>query len=196
MPWQRLCRGRQEVCTHNMTMANEDRQLILRIKRRDESALGAMMNKYSSQVFSVAFRVLRQWPDAQEVTQDVFHALWRSPEKFDSSKGPLLSWLLILSRSRALDLLRRIVAKSSRQAELTPNISRASANSTQSFNVDREILIEELLQRLPPEQGNILEKIYIEGYALSEFAAGAGIPLGTIKNRVRFSLKKLRSEFA
>lgn len=179
-----------------MTMANEDRQLILRIKRRDESALGAMMNKYSSQVFSVAFRVLRQWPDAQEVTQDVFHALWRSPEKFDSSKGPLLSWLLILSRSRALDLLRRIVAKSSRQAELTPNISRASANSTQSFNVDREILIEELLQRLPPEQGNILEKIYIEGYALSEFAAGAGIPLGTIKNRVRFSLKKLRSEFA
>ncbi|HEY2845513.1 MAG TPA: sigma factor, partial [Bryobacteraceae bacterium] len=86
----------------------DDRELIGRIRKGDETALSALMSQYSRRVFAVAFRVLRMKPDAQEVTQDVFFAVWRSPERFDAARGPLLTWLVILSRSRALDLLRRM----------------------------------------------------------------------------------------
>jgi RNA polymerase sigma-70 factor (ECF subfamily) len=172
----------------------DDTELMLRIKRRDEIALGAMMQKYSPQVFSAAFRVLRQRPEAQEVTQDVFLALWRSPEKFDARRGSLLTWLMIVSRSRALDVLRRVLAHSRRQHGITLETLHTNSDLVQSS--DRKILIEELLRRLPGKQECVLQKAYLEGYALSEIATLEGTPLGTIKNRARFALKKLRSELS
>ena len=172
----------------------DDGELILGIRRGDEEALRAIMTKYSSQVFSAAFQVLRQRAEAQEVTQDVFLALWRSPEKFDSKRGTFLTWLLIISRSRALDVLRRIAACAARETPLTAEILNTSRASIASFTSDDEILIEELLSLLPYRQGSAVQKIYLEGYGLAEFAMISGIPLGTIKHRVRLALQKLRSD--
>ncbi|HTM52036.1 MAG TPA: sigma-70 family RNA polymerase sigma factor [Bryobacteraceae bacterium] len=172
----------------------EDGELVRRVISRDEEALGTIVTKYSSQVFTAAFRVLHKWPEAQEVTQDVFLALWRSPEKFDSKRGALLTWLLIISRSRAIDLLRKVLAYESREIELTPELSGSRQALHLPFAPDSEILVEELLDRLPEGQGRILQKVYVEGYALAEFASAAGVPLGTIKSRARCALRKLKSE--
>jgi RNA polymerase sigma-70 factor (ECF subfamily) len=174
-------------------MPMEDGELVRRIIRRDEAALGIIVTKYSPQVFTTAFRVLRKWPEAQEVTQDVFLALWRSPEKFDSQRGALLTWLLIVSRSRAIDLLRKVLAYESREIELTPELSGSSPALHLPSTPDSGILIEELLARLPEGQGRIIRKVYVEGYALAEFASATGVPLGTIKSRARCALRKLKS---
>jgi RNA polymerase sigma-70 factor, ECF subfamily len=171
-----------------------DDQLIRRIGTGDETALCVLMKKYSTRVYSAAFRVLRRQPEAQEVTQDVFWALWRSPERFDTARGPLLTWLVILSRSRALDLLRRIQASAPRQNELTAEILNTSSALVRTFTPDPAMLIEELLHRLPPEQGCVVQMVYIEGYALREVASLLHAPLGTIKGRTRLALRKLRSE--
>ncbi len=171
-----------------------DGELIARIKRKDEDALAFAMERYSPLVFSSALRILRRRPEAQEVTQDVFWVLWRSPDRFDGARGPLVTWLAILSRSRALDLLRRIQAaarNSKSQWECLRN-----RTGCEGIPPDSRILFEQLLARLPEKQGCALHKIYFEGYAFHELAALDRTPLGTIKGRVRFGLKKLRSEFA
>jgi RNA polymerase sigma-70 factor (ECF subfamily) len=174
----------------------EDEELIRRLRHGDEFALEAVMRKYSSQLLSVAFRILHRHPDAEEVTQDVFWALWRSPERFDGGRGRLLTWLVILARSRALDRLRRIQANAPRENEITLNVLSTAPALVQLFSPDREIMIREVLERLPPEQGRVVQKAYFEGYALAEIAELQGAPVGTIKGRARFAIKKLRSELA
>lgn len=168
-----------------------DVELVRRISARDESALSALMDKYSARVFSTAFRVLRQVSDAQEVTQDVFFAVWRHPERFESARGPVLTWLIIVSRSRAIDLLRRI----REDHELSSKI-RDTRHTLGTFTADGELLIAELLQRLPEGQQRVLEALYVEGYAVRESAVFLGLSPGTIKSRTRLALKKLRSAIA
>ena len=168
------------------------RSLIRRIKIGEESALCAMMHQYRRQVFLTAYQILRLQSDAQEVTQDVFWAVWRSPHRFDTGRGALVSWLVILSRSRALDLLRQIRSGATHLDQIgqwTPNPS-----PDQSVLRDRELLIEEILKRLSPEQYWIIRKVYFEGFTLAEVAALGRTPLGTVKNRARCAIKKLRVE--
>lgn len=169
-----------------------DSELIHGIRSRDQNALTLTMDKYSSPVFAAALKVLRRRPEAQEVTQDVFFALWRSPERFDITRGRLGTWLNILSRSRALDLLRRIQAEIARMDEFNHEMLGRSCGTR--ISAEREILLQEILCRLPEKQGIILEKVYREGYALREVASLQRTPIGTIKGRARFAIKKLRSE--
>jgi RNA polymerase sigma-70 factor (ECF subfamily) len=130
-------------------------------------------------------------PDAQEVAQDVFWAVWKSPDRFDMTRGALLTWLMILSRSRALDLLRRIRSDTAHLNELDP--VEAALGPDQPAARERGLLIEELLQRLTGEQRWILRKVYFEGFTYAEVAALRSTPLGTVKNRARRAIRLLRS---
>jgi|SRR5579883_283537 len=178
----------------NASSGLTDAELILSIRRRDESALDILMHRYYPRVYSTALKVLRCSSDAQEVTQDVFWALWRAPDKFQMARGELVTWLVILSRSRALDLLRRIQAKAARDTEFGSSTLQHSAQAIPLLPLERTVLFDELLNRLPVKQQSVLKKIFLEGYAFSEVAAIEQQPLGTIKGRARFGLKRLRSE--
>ena len=169
--------------------APDERDLVLRIKAGDEAALASMMERYSSRVYAAAFRVLKHRPDAQEVTQDVFLALWRRPEKFDAERGRLGTWLVILSRSRALDLLR---AKQTEQTSVEAD-SKDFGDRGPAGASETKILVEQLVGVLPQEQAWVLKKVYIEGYTVSEAAALRRTKLGTMKGRARLALEKLRS---
>jgi RNA polymerase sigma-70 factor, ECF subfamily len=175
-------------------MGPEDRELICRLRSRDEAALDVVMRKYSFRVTSAAFQILRRRCDAEEVTQDVFMSLWRSPERFDSDRGALPTWLIILARSRALDRLRRIQAKSRRENRVKGKILGLGAAAAEAFTRDRNLTLQQLLSRLPAQQERVIRRAYFEGYALAEIAALHRIPLGTVKGRVRFAMKKLRAE--
>jgi RNA polymerase sigma-70 factor (ECF subfamily) len=172
-----------------------DSELVRRIGTGDEAALSALMKRYSTRVFTTAFRVLRQTPEAQEVTQDVFFAIWRHPERFDRTRGSLLTWLIILSRSRALDLLRSTKGNAG-GLELTAEALDTNPALIEAFTPDRKLLIDKLMRRLPEEQGRVVQSCYIEGYAAREVAALLKLPLGTVKSRTRLALKKMRSELS
>ncbi|HTC33581.1 MAG TPA: sigma-70 family RNA polymerase sigma factor [Bryobacteraceae bacterium] len=171
-----------------------DEELVQRLRSADEAALGILMKKYSSRIMSAALRILRTRSEAEEVTQDVFLALWRSPERFDAAKGPLVTWLVILSRSRALDLLRRIKARTRKEKHLPIDVLAVRQLLTPSFNPDRHLIIEEILGRLPSKQEWVIRSAYFDGYALGEIAERQHLPLGTVKGRARFAIRKLRSE--
>jgi RNA polymerase sigma-70 factor, ECF subfamily len=169
----------------------DDAELIGGIKLRDETALALTMQKYSARVYAAALRVLRRPPEAQEVTQDVFLGLWQFPERFDVARGALITWLVILSRSRALDLLRHIQTDTQKISELG---SRSGFVSL--FAPEQGILFDELLDRLSTKHGRVIEKVFLEGYRLRELAELQNLPLGTVKSQARFALKKLRAELS
>jgi RNA polymerase sigma factor (sigma-70 family) len=119
-----------------------------------------------------------------------------NPERFDAAKGPLNNWLVIVARSRALDLLRRVKAKTRREAHLTLEVLAIRSSVMQSLNPDQALMIQELLSRLPPQQEWVIRRAYFDGFALGEIAERQQLPLGTVKGRARFAIKRLRSELS
>src|ERR1700735_9836 len=87
--------------------AEDDATLLALVQRGDEQAMASLFDRYSKVVYSVALRVLRDPASAEDVLQEIFMQIWRSPERFVASRGSLGGWLAGVTRNRSIDLLRR-----------------------------------------------------------------------------------------
>ncbi|MBA3912897.1 MAG: sigma-70 family RNA polymerase sigma factor [Acidobacteriales bacterium] len=85
-----------------------DLGLIAAIRSGDQGAIALLYDRYSSTVYSVALRILGEAGSAEDVLQEVFIGLWRSPGIFDSTRGNLGAWLAVIARNRAIDVLRKL----------------------------------------------------------------------------------------
>jgi RNA polymerase sigma-70 factor, ECF subfamily len=166
-----------------------DGHLISAIRAGSEDAMARIYDRYSSVVYSVALRVLGESAAAEDVLQEVFLQLWRNPSSFDAARGNLAPWLAVITRNRAIDILR----KRRPQTEIgdtTVSIEFDLANDAERKRVTTKI--RSTLQQMPPAQRNALEMAYFEGYSHSEISKKTGEPLGTIKTRIRSGLMLLR----
>jgi RNA polymerase sigma-70 factor (ECF subfamily) len=176
-----------------MTAAsNEDAILLAKIQGGEEGAMGSLYDRYSKMVYSVALRVLRDTAAAEDVMQEIFMQMWRTPGSFIATKGSLGGWLAVVARNRAIDTLRR-----KRPSEEIEEISLAS-----TFNLAEESERNLLMERaraavvtLPPEQRKMLEMAFFDGLTHSEIAEMTGDPLGTVKTRIRSALMTVRKAF-
>ena len=145
--------------------------------------------RYSSVVYAVALRVLSDTAAAEDVLQEVFMQLWRTPGAFDAGRGNLAPWLAVIARNRAVDLLR----KRRPQTEISETI--VSVEPDMAREADRGRAMEKVrtvLKEMPAAQRSSLEMAYFEGYSHSEISEKTGEPLGTIKTRIRNGLMLLR----
>ncbi len=151
-----------------------------------------LFDRYSKVVYSVALRVLRDTASAEDVLQEIFMQVWRSPGSFLETKGSLGGWLAVVARNRSIDTLRR-----RRPTDPVEEISLAS-----SFNLAEEAERNNMMERarsvivqLPVEQRKTLEMAFFDGLTHTEIAAMTGDPLGTVKTRIRSALLTLRKAF-
>ena len=153
----------------------------------------ALYDRYSPLVYSVALRVLGDTGIAEDVLQDVFMQLWENPELYDSSRGNLGAWLVVIARNRAIDVLRRRKPNSNLEDVIVSvnHDMSAAADRSRAMNKVREVLGE-----MPGPQRKALELVYFEGLSHTEIASKTGEPLGTIKTRIRAGLLSLRKAFA
>ncbi len=170
----------------------DDATLLGLVRRGDEQAMASLFDRYSKVVYSVALRVLRDPASAEDVLQEVFMQIWRSPDGFIATRGSLGGWLAVVSRNRSIDALRR-----KRPTELVDEIALASP-----FNLaeesERTVMVErarEVILLLPNEQRKTLEMAFFDGLTHSEIAEMTGDPLGTVKTRIRSALLTLRKAF-
>jgi RNA polymerase sigma-70 factor, ECF subfamily len=171
-----------------------DAALIARIVQRDESALAALYDRYSGMLSSVLTRILRDSQAAEEILQDIFFQLWRNAAQFDSSRGSLPGWLLVIARNRAISKLRRHNPASGE--ELLENTVVLPA--TLESKIAQQQLIGKVkvaLESLPKEQHAAIELAYFEGLTHSEIAERTGDPLGTVKTRLRSAVETLKRNF-
>ena len=163
----------------------------------DQQALLTLHQRYVNLVYSMAWRVLQDVGLAEEVTQDIFLKLWHKGNKYDSARGRFSSWLLSITRFAAIDRLRR-EGRRPQPAELATGDEDEAAVLERLLPTDhaaweRGQHLRLLLAQLPPDQRQIIELAYFGGMTHSELAEYLGLPLGTVKGRLRLGLEKLRS---
>ena len=171
---------------------NEDAELLTHVQNGDEQAMASLYDRYSKVVYSVALRVLRDTAAAEDVMQEIFMQIWRTPNSFVAAKGSLGGWLAVVARNRSIDVLRR-----KRPSEEVEEMSLASP-----FNLadesERNLMMERAraaVVLLPAEQRKTLEMAFFDGLTHSEIAEMTGDPLGTVKTRIRSALLTLRKSF-
>jgi RNA polymerase sigma-70 factor (ECF subfamily) len=172
--------------------SGNDSALLAGIRSGDESAMAALYDRYSSVVYSVALRVLTDTAAAEDVLQEVFMQLWRNPGRFDASRGALAPWLAVITRNRAIDMLRK------RHPETDIDDVIVSVQPDMAGDAERSRAVEKVrgvLGGMPVPQRTALEMAYFEGLTHTEIAAKTGEPLGTVKTRIRSGLIALRKAF-
>lgn len=171
-----------------------DIQLLRAIEQRDQQAFLALYERYGNLVYSLAFRVVRHQTMAEEVTQDVFLKIWQQPTRWNPAFGQFSSWLLTITRNAGIDRLR----KERRHVTLPQELSDTIVQVGEETAVDQNpywydgLILARLLQQLPPEQRQLIELAFYQGYTHSELAENLQLPLGTVKTRLRTGLQKLR----
>lgn len=156
-------------------------------------ALAALYDEAGTVLYSLALRILGNTADAEEVLLEVFEQVWRSARTFDPERSGAWRWLTVLARSRSIDRLRASASK--RRLEERRSFDGTSHDlSPDEASIFREqqLRIRESLNRLPQEQREALELAYFSGLTHVEIAAALGVPLGTIKTRIRMGMDKLR----
>jgi RNA polymerase sigma-70 factor (ECF subfamily) len=163
--------------------------LVRRIAGQDEDALVEFHKQFINLVYSVAVRCLGNAPDAEEVCQDVFLTLWRRAETYDPGKGAVSTWLVTMTRRKAIDFFRArrgLLANNSPLEEFE--------NVLPDTNDDiKDIDLQRAMSDLPGDQRQCLELIYYNGLTQEEAASKLHLPLGTVKSRVRLAVGRLRN---
>jgi RNA polymerase sigma-70 factor (ECF subfamily) len=166
-----------------------DAELMERVCAQDQMAMADVFDRYGSLVYSVALRVLRDPAQAEDVMQEIFFQVWKSPQSFVQVRGSLGAWLAVVARNRAIDSLRRRKPTDSVDDVILP------AAGNLASEVERNSMMEKVrtvLKDLPQEQQKTLELAFFEGMSHSEIAARTGDALGTVKTRIRSALISLR----
>lgn len=159
-------------------------ELLARIAGGDETALLAFHQQYVNLVFSMALYIVRDQATSEEITQDVFWSIWQHAASYDATRGTVPTWLLTITRRRALDYERRRAARPpSAAGETIPIASEDLAFDAEHFDV-RQALTE-----LPPEQRQIIDMLYWRGLTQQAVAEQLDVPVGTVKSRVRLALE-------
>lgn len=178
----------------SQTTAQIDQErLVALLKKQDKEAMHYLYDNYSAALYGAISRIVNDDDVAEEVLNDAFLKIWDKIETYDVKKGRLFTWMLNLSRNLSIDKLR---SKEIKKVKKTDDISN------NVYNVERENLIhqqeesigvKELLNNLREEEKLIVDLIYFKGYTQSEVSEEHGIPLGTVKTRLRMALKNLRN---
>lgn len=172
--------------------SQDDATLLARVRRGDEQAIASLYDRYSKIVYSVALRVLRDPASAEDILQEVFMQVWRSPETFMTVRGSLGGWLAVITRNRSIDALRR-----RQPADTVPDIALASQYDLASES-ERSSLAEQarsVIAKLPADQRKGLEMAFFDGLTHSEIAEMTGAPPATIKTGLSSTLLSLRKAF-
>jgi RNA polymerase sigma-70 factor, ECF subfamily len=172
-----------------------DAALVGRMAGGDESALGALYDRWADTVHALVVRIVREEAEAEEVVEAVFWQAWQQAARYTSDRGAPGAWLLAMARSRSLDRLRALRRRRDEQPADDSIFDSQPAAGDPLSELDaseRAARVVSALQALPDEQREVLELAYFEGLSQSEIADRLALPLGTVKTRARLALRKLR----
>ena len=172
-----------------------EEELVLALRNREKIAIEALYDMYSSSLFGVISRIIIDTPVAEDVLQETFVKIWHSFASYSTEKGRLFTWMVNIARNLAIDKIRSKDFKNqNKNQELENNVTFIDEQRNTVYKP--ELLgIKDLVQTLKPEQKLILELVYFKGYTHVEAADELGIPLGTIKTRLRMAIQELRKHF-
>ncbi|MDV6237450.1 sigma-70 family RNA polymerase sigma factor [Leptospira ellisii] len=178
--------------------ASEPQRLIEGVKNKDVRAFESFYDLYSPILFSVIYKILMNREEAEEVLQEVFQTVWTKADQYRSDRSSPLTWITAIARNAAIGKLRSSDYKNrSRTGEFRDSFMGSSESAEEgafSRILDESLrkTVREILSSLSPEIVLLLEEAYWSGLSQNEIAQKHGIPLGTVKSRIRVGLAELR----
>lgn len=177
-----------------------DEELMPLIGSKDPEAFEVFFDRHGGAAYSLAYRIVGEQAAAEDVVQEAFISIWRSGARFDRARGSVRGWTLSIVRNRAIDALRSRAGKAPKLTfddELILE-QRPADDSTEEEAMRHETAgeVRSALRTLPNDQAKVIELAYFGGFSHSEIAEMLGVPLGTVKGRMRLGLEKVRGELA
>ncbi|MFC4713408.1 RNA polymerase sigma factor [Planococcus dechangensis] len=170
-----------------------DALLYERVRGKDKAALEELYDRYEKMLFSYLCKMTGDRDIAEEALQEVFVKIWRGTGTYHESKGKFVAWLVTMSRNAAVDLIRKQKKPSVPLDEVAEvESTETSVEETVEVKEKRE-QIHEAVRHLSDEQQKMVDLFYFKGYTHETIAEKCGIPLGTVKSRIRLALKKLKT---
>jgi RNA polymerase sigma-70 factor (ECF subfamily) len=170
-----------------------DAALVVGVGRWRNDALAEVYRRHGGAVFALARRLLQDPADAEEVVQEVFLRLWNAPEKFDSARGSLRSYLLAQCHGRAVDLIRSDLSRRRREErDARQTADRGYDLEHQVWDLAVAERVQDAMASLPVDERRAIELAYFGGHSYREVATLLGAPEGTVKSRIRAGLRRLR----
>ena len=146
-------------------------------------------------MYGVILKIVRSEDIAADVMQDSFVKIWKNIEGYSRSKGTLFTWILNVARNTAIDRIRsQEFQNSQRNQDIDSSINFIDNQESSQFDVDA-IGLKKVVEHLRPEHQQMIELLYFKGYTQAEVADEFGIPLGTVKTRVKAAIVQLRQYF-
>jgi RNA polymerase sigma-70 factor, ECF subfamily len=177
-------------------MRNEQRpgpDLMRDFRRRDPNAAQEMYDRFAPRVYGLGLVMLGNPAQAEDLVQDTFVKVWRNASSYDASRGSLDTWVLLIARSLAIDLIRRRVLETRTMAgQEDPELAIEPGPEGKVETHDLVERARAAMVTLTPGQKAALELAYFQGKTSAEVAELEGIPIGTAKTRIRSALAKLR----
>jgi RNA polymerase sigma-70 factor (ECF subfamily) len=177
-----------------------DLSLLQRIAARDTAALAELYDRHSRLVFGLVLRIIGDRGEAEEILQEAFVRVWTRADRYEAQMGGPLPWIVRVARNCAIDRLR---ARRVRAAVHAPAVDVAAVEAATPatgiqdpeaavLDVERKQTLTDALAGLPTVQRQLIEAAFFEGYTHSELAQHFGLPLGTVKTRIRAGLIAMR----
>jgi RNA polymerase sigma-70 factor (ECF subfamily) len=168
---------------------DDERRLAERLAAHDDAAVEQAYARYGRTTFGFLVKALRDRATAEDVQQQVWLEVWQRAGQYDPARASLLTWIMLIARSRAVDQLRR----------RTPEPHDPTESPALDTPVEPVVdaLVEQwhmahLLRQLPHEEADLLRRRFYEGLSQTEIASATGVPLGTVKMRMVSGLRRLR----
>ena len=172
----------------------DEPEIIARLRAKDQAALDLLYTRYSGLVYSLALRIVRQPADAEDVVIECFWQVWQQAADYNDERGQLRTWIVTITRSRALDRLRTMRRNPTDELEEFNQPVADDNPEQETWQNEQSSIVRQALVSLPADQRQALELAYYHGLSQSEVAGKLGEPLGTIKTRMRLGMMKLRDQ--
>lgn len=172
-----------------MSQYADEYEIMAAIKSRDTDGVRALYTQFSRAVFSVCVRVLHNRLEAEEVLLDVFMEIWQKPERYDPLRSKPATFVLLLARSRAIDRRRQLDRRHRASTSELPDVAAPAENPAHDD-------VNTAIGSLEQDQQQVIRLSFFGGRSHTEIATELGIPVGTVKTRIRTAIRRLRSQLS
>ncbi|HEX7630802.1 MAG TPA: sigma-70 family RNA polymerase sigma factor [Lacunisphaera sp.] len=176
-------------------------RLVAEMAEGDRRALAQLYDEFSGPVYSLAVRLLGDQAEAQDLVQEIFLQVWLTAGSYEPGRGTVFSWLVTLTRNRAIDRIRKRRRRAELLSEAAPDLQPAAPagdgdSATALWFRERAAAVQSALAEVPPDQKQAIELAFFGGLTQQEIAARLNEPLGTIKARIRRGLLRLKDRLS
>ena len=172
-----------------------EEELIHALKSKKKGAIGVLYHRYSAFLFGIINRIVRSNEISEDILQEVFVKVWKHSDSYDRNKAKLVTWMANIARNLSIDKIRSKDYKNQlKNQDISDYVNIIEDHASSGFNPEH-IGVREMLKKLKPEYRILIELVYFEGYTQADAAEKLGIPLGTVKTRIRSAINNLREIF-